>query len=88
MSDIISWGIFGSVMVVAIGVAYNATLKSAGLEQSLKLANDEVARLRKQIDTLHDKKNNLSPKTGNPNPVNEFKTLYLPNKKSEIQLKR
>ena len=86
MSDIISWSIFGTVMVAAIGVAYNATLKSAGLEHSLKLANEEIARLRKQIETIQDETKNLTNKASKPDTVNVFEAIKLPNNGSDTNV--
>ena len=66
MSDIMSWSIFGTVMVVAIGVAYNATLKSAEAAHSLKLANEEITRLRKKIETIQNETKNLPDQASEP----------------------
>lgn len=71
MNEIWIYGIIGSVVAAAIGVAYNATLKAAGMAHSLKLANEEAARLRKQLDSIQDEPNKLSPETSNANPMFE-----------------
>lgn len=67
MGDIISWSIFGTVMVLAIGVAYNAMLKSAESSHSLKLANDEITRLRKQVDAAQGEVNKSALQGGSSN---------------------
>jgi len=78
MSDIISWGIVGTLMVAAIGVAYNATLKTAEAAHSLKLANEEITRLRKQIEMIQNETKNLPDQAGEPNAVNKFEAIKLP----------
>lgn len=61
MPETTMWGLIVSFLLLAIGT----TLKAAEASHSLKLANEEVARLRKQIEATQEEAKKLSLNTGN-----------------------
>ncbi len=79
MPETTFWGLIVSFLLLAIGT----TLKAAEASHSLKLANEEVTRLRKQVETLQNEPNNLTNKTSESDPVNKPNVIYLPSKEAE-----
>jgi len=59
------WGLVVSLLLLAIGT----TLKAAEASHSLKLANEEIARLRKQLEAIQEETKNLPLSTGNLDAV-------------------
>jgi hypothetical protein len=59
------WGLVVSFMLLAIG----STLKAGDLSHSLKLAYEEIARLRKQLDAAQEEIKNLTPNASETNLV-------------------
>ena len=62
-------GVIGSIVVACVTIAINATLKFAESNQSLKSANEDIARLSKQLDSIQDEmnkrpNNNCFPNSG------------------------
>lgn len=60
MPDIWMWGLISSFMLLAI----STTLKAVESSHSLKLANEEIARLRKQNELIEEKNKNLTNEIG------------------------
>ena len=74
MPETTMWGLVVSFLLLAIA----ATLKSAEAAHSLKLANEEITRLRKQIEAIQNETKNLPDKASEPNAVNVVESLKLP----------
>ena len=65
MPEISLWGLICSLVLLTIGI----TLKTVEISHSLKFANDEIARLRKQIEMIEEENNKLALDTGNTNSI-------------------
>lgn len=59
MADAWFWGLLASLILLAIGIS----LKSAADAQSLKLANDDITRPKKKIETLNQVHNDSTANT-------------------------
>ena len=59
------WGLICSLILLAIG----STLKAVEISHSLKSANEEIARLRKQIEMIEEEKNKLALEASNTNLI-------------------
>ena len=63
--------IIGSVIVALIIALVVSATKIAGLEHSLKLRDDQITGLRKQLDSSQEEKDKLGIQTGKTNPLLE-----------------
>lgn len=74
------WELIASFLLFAIGT----TLKATEATHSLKLANEDIALLRKQIETIQNETTNLTNEASKPDTVNEFAAIKLPSDSSDI----
>lgn len=90
MPDASIWGLMVSLILLAIGTS----LKAVSSDHALKLANDEIARLRKQLDTIQDEKNkfgsnasqtDLAPENKLIPPIHDPKIQEKPPQKPPTQ---